>query len=43
MEKYDISHIKLLDFGLSSDSFESKLKMQNCGTLTYTAPEEFQV
>ena len=39
-EKNDISHIKLLDFGLSSDSFESKLKMQNCGTLTYMAPEQ---
>ena len=39
-EKKDISHIKLLDFGLSSDSFESKLKMQNCGTLTYMAPEQ---
>ena len=39
-EKNDISHIKLLDFGLSSDSFESKLKMQNCGTITYMAPEQ---
>ena len=39
-EKNDISHIKLLDFGLSTDSFESKLKMQNCGTLAYMAPEQ---
>ena len=39
-EKDDISHIKLLDFGLSTDSFESKLKMQNCGTITYMAPEQ---
>ena len=39
-EKNDISCIKLLDFGLSSDSFESKLKMQNCGTLNYMAPEQ---
>jgi serine/threonine protein kinase len=39
-EKDNISHIKLLDFGLSSDSFESKLKMQNCGTITYMAPEQ---
>ena len=39
-EKNDISYIKLLDFGLSSDSFESKLKTQNCGTLTYMAPEQ---
>ena len=39
-EKDNISSIKLLDFGLSSDSFESKLRMQNCGTLTYMAPEQ---
>ena len=39
-EKGNTSHIKLLDFGLSSDSFESKLKMKNCGTLTYMAPEQ---
>ena len=39
-EKNDISYIKLLDFGLSSDAFESKLKTQNCGTLTYMAPEQ---
>ena len=39
-EKNNISSIKLLDFGLSSDSFESKLRMQNCGTLTYMAPEQ---
>ena len=39
-EKNNISSIKLLDFGLSSDSFESKIRMQNCGTLTYMAPEQ---
>ena len=39
-EKNKITDIKLLDFGLSTDSFESKLKMQNCGTLTYMAPEQ---
>ena len=39
-EKNNISSLKLLDFGLSSDSFESKLKLQNCGTLTYMAPEQ---
>ena len=39
-EKDDISCVKLLDFGLSSDSFESKIKMRNCGTLTYMAPEQ---
>ena len=39
-EKNNISSLKLLDFGLSSDSFESKLRMQNCGTLTYMAPEQ---
>ena len=39
-EKGNTSHIKILDFGLSSDSFESKLKMKNCGTLTYMAPEQ---
>ena len=39
-EKNNISSLKLLDFGLSSDSFESKLRLQNCGTLTYMAPEQ---
>jgi len=39
-EKNNISSLKLLDFGLSSDSFESKMKLQNCGTLTYMAPEQ---
>ena len=39
-EKNNISSLKLLDFGLSSDSFESKLRQQNCGTLTYMAPEQ---
>jgi serine/threonine protein kinase len=39
-EKNNISFIKLLDFGLSTNEFETKLKMQNCGTLTYMAPEQ---
>ena len=39
-EKNNISVIKLLDFGLSTNEFEAKLKMQNCGTLTYMAPEQ---
>ena len=39
-EKNNISYIKLLDFGLSSDSFESKSYMENCGTLIYMAPEQ---
>ena len=39
-EKNNITSLKLLDFGLSSDSFESKLRLQNCGTLTYMAPEQ---
>ena len=39
-EKNNISSIKLLDFGLSSDSFESKLRLHNCGTLIYMAPEQ---
>ena len=39
-EKNNISYIKLLDFGLSTNEFETKLKMQNCGTLTYMAPEQ---
>ena len=39
-EKNNIQSLKLLDFGLSSDFFESKLRLQNCGTLTYMAPEQ---
>ena len=39
-EKNNISSLKLLDFGLSSDSFESQLRLQNCGTLVYMAPEQ---
>ena len=39
-EKNNISSIKLLDFGLSSDSFESQLRLHNCGTLVYMAPEQ---
>ena len=38
-EKNDINHLKLLDFGLSLDSFESKKHLENCGTLVYMAPE----
>ena len=38
-EKNDINHLKLLDFGLSLDSFESKNHLENCGTLVYMAPE----
>ena len=40
LKQDDISIIKLLDFGLSSDSFESKSYMENCGTLIYMAPEQ---
>ena len=39
-EKNNISSLKLLDFGLSSDSFESQLRLHNCGTLVYMAPEQ---
>ena len=38
--KNDINELKLLDFGLSSDSFESKNSLENCGTLIYMAPEQ---
>ena len=38
-EKNDINNLKLLDFGLSLDSFESKKYLDNCGTLVYMAPE----
>ena len=38
--KNDINELKLLDFGLSSDSFESKNYLENCGTLIYMAPEQ---
>ena len=38
--KNDINELKLLDFGLSSDSFESKKCLDNCGTLIYMAPEQ---
>ena len=39
-EKNNIDCIKLLDFGLSLDAFESKMRNKNCGTLTYMAPEQ---
>ena len=38
-EKDSINNLKLLDFGLSLDSFESKKYLENCGTLVYMAPE----
>lgn len=38
--KNDINELKLLDFGLSSDCFESKNYLENCGTLIYMAPEQ---
>jgi serine/threonine protein kinase len=38
-EKDDINSLKLLDFGLSLDRFESKSYLENCGTLVYMAPE----
>ena len=38
--KDDINELKLLDFGLSSDCFESKNYLENCGTLIYMAPEQ---
>ena len=38
--KDEITGLKLLDFGLSSDRFESKNYLENCGTLIYMAPEQ---
>ena len=38
--KDDINTVKLLDFGLSTDNFESKNYLLNCGTLSYMAPEQ---
>ena len=38
--KDDINSVKLLDFGLSTDNFESKNYLINCGTLSYMAPEQ---
>ena len=40
-DKNDINSLKLLDFGLSLDRFESKNYLENCGTLLYMAPELF--
>ena len=40
-DKDDINSLKLLDFGLSLDRFESKNYLENCGTLVYMAPELF--
>ena len=38
--KDNIRSIKLIDFGLSSNSFEQKNYLGNCGTLIYMAPEQ---
>ena len=38
--KDNIKSIKLIDFGLSSNSFENKNYLENCGTLIYMAPEQ---
>ena len=38
--KDNINTIKLIDFGLSSNSFEHKNYLENCGTLIYMAPEQ---
>lgn len=36
----DLSTIKLIDFGLSSQFFEEKEEYEYCGTLIYMAPEQ---
>ena len=38
----DITCIKLLDFGLSVDTFEYNRMIENCGTLIYMAPEQLK-
>ena len=38
----DITCIKLLDFGLSVDTFEYNRMIENCGTLIYMAPEQLR-
>ena len=38
--KDNIKSLKLIDFGLSSNSFEKKNYLENCGTLIYMAPEQ---
>ena len=38
--KDNLKSIKLIDFGLSSNSFEKKNYLNNCGTLIYMAPEQ---
>ncbi len=38
--KGDINSLKLLDFGVSSNSFYYKDFLDNCGTLKYMAPEQ---
>jgi len=39
-EKDNINSIKVLDFGLSTENFESQNYLDNCGTLIYMAPEQ---
>ena len=36
----NINSIKVLDFGLSTENFESQNYLENCGTLIYMAPEQ---
>ena len=38
--KDDINSLKLVDFGLSANTFEAKDCLENCGTLKYMAPEQ---
>ena len=38
--KDNIKSLKLIDFGLSSNSFEKKNYLENCGTFIYMAPEQ---
>ncbi len=42
-DKNDLSSIKLIDFGLSTQfTIENKTFNKNCGTLLYLAPELFK-
>ena len=38
--KDDINSLKIIDFGLSSGSFEQKEYLNKCGTLSFMAPEQ---
>ena len=38
--KENINSLQLVDFGLSTDTFEKKYFLDNCGTLKYMAPEQ---